>query len=257
MAVGLVQGVGNLVHEAAMLATDAQVDRAELAGYVAGRFGEIELSARWLADRERARADRMIEKLIGYLSTNPRHLTAIEREFLVQVDENVQVKGRVDRLEMDAQGRLVVIDLKTGKATSVRSGEIVEHAQLGAYQAAVEAGATEPFYADFRLDAGASVTVDLPSGHNAFAYVSAGSVDIGDGAAERVDAERMAILGNEAGASGVRFSAPAELAATAHVLVVAGRPLGEPIAQYGPFVMNTTAELQRAVSDFQRGVLAA
>ncbi|HEY1486675.1 MAG TPA: ATP-dependent DNA helicase [Micromonosporaceae bacterium] len=135
------QGVGNLVHEAAMLATDAQVDRAELAGYVAGRFGEIELSARWLADRERARADRMIEKLIGYLSTNPRHLTAIEREFLVQVDENVQVKGRVDRLEMDAQGRLVVIDLKTGKATSVRSGEIVEHAQLGAYQAAVEAGA--------------------------------------------------------------------------------------------------------------------
>ncbi|HEY2792153.1 MAG TPA: ATP-dependent DNA helicase [Micromonosporaceae bacterium] len=133
------QGVGNLVHEAAMLATDS-VDRAALAEYVAGRFNEIELTARWLADRERARADKMIEKLIGYLATNPRHLTAIEREFLVQVDQDVQIKGRVDRLEMDEAGRLVVIDLKTGKATSVR-GEIVEHAQLGAYQAAVEAGA--------------------------------------------------------------------------------------------------------------------
>ncbi len=151
------QGVGNLVHEAAMLATDATVDRAELAAYVAGRFAEIELTARWMADREQGRADRMITKLIGYLASNPRHLGAIEREFLVQIDENVQIKGRVDRLEIDAQGRLVVIDLKTGKTTSVSSGEIIEHPQLGAYQAAVEAGA----FPEFGDESGGAALVQL------------------------------------------------------------------------------------------------
>jgi RecB family exonuclease len=155
------QGVGNLVHEAAMLARDATVDRADLVAYVAGRFGEIELSARWLADRERTRAEQMIGKLVSYLATNPRHLSAIEREFLVQIDENVQVKGRVDRLEIDDAGRLVVIDLKTGKATSVRSGEILEHPQLGAYQAAVEAGA----FPDVGDESGGAALVQLGTSH--------------------------------------------------------------------------------------------
>jgi redox-sensitive bicupin YhaK (pirin superfamily) len=129
--------------------------------------------------------------------------------------------------------------------------------QSGGVAGAVVRPTTEPVVLDILLPAGVTFDVDLPAGHNAFAYVSGGSVDIGDAAPTRVDAERMAILGNDSGAAGVRLAAVADAAAPARVLLVAGRPLGEPIAQYGPFVMNTTAELQRAVSDFQRGVLAA
>jgi redox-sensitive bicupin YhaK (pirin superfamily) len=119
---------------------------------------------------------------------------------------------------------------------------------------AVERPTTEPIVLDLRLPPGRSFEAAVPAGHNAFAYVYAGAVDIGDPAAPtRVEVERMALLGNEPDASGVRL---ASAGAEARVLLVAGRPLGEPIAQHGPFVMNTTAELQRAVSDFQRGVLA-
>jgi superfamily I DNA/RNA helicase/RecB family exonuclease len=136
------QGIGNLVHAAAMLASDATVDRAELAAYVAERFDAIELSARWLAPRERMRAETMLDKLIGWLADNPRRLVAIEREFVAQLDDAVRIKGRVDRLEVDDEGRLVVVDLKTGK-TAPAEADVAEHPQLGAYQAAIEAGAFE------------------------------------------------------------------------------------------------------------------
>ncbi len=172
------QGVGNLVHAAAALAADASADRAELAAYLAERFDAIELSARWLAGRERDRADAMLDKLIGWLADNPRRLVAIERDFLVQLDAGpgaaepgaaepvdagpanagpgdpdgdpdagpdapdlvVEIKGRVDRLEIDDDGRLVVVDLKTGRTTPT-DAELDGYPQLGAYQAAVEAGA--------------------------------------------------------------------------------------------------------------------
>jgi RecB family exonuclease len=88
------------------------------------------------------RAETMLDKLIGWLADNPRRLVAIEREFVAQLDEAVRIKGRVDRLEVDDEGRLVVIDLKTGKSTPTEA-ELAEHPQLGAYQAAIEAGAFE------------------------------------------------------------------------------------------------------------------
>ncbi|MFB9235280.1 ATP-dependent helicase [Plantactinospora siamensis] len=138
------QGVGNLVHAAAMLAEDASVDRERLIDYVAGRFDAIELAARWMAGPERSRAEAMVDKLLRWLADNPRRLLAIEQEFAVRLDDPVrpvELTGRVDRLEVDEQGRLVVIDLKTGRTTAVAAADLAEHPQLAGYQAAVEAGA--------------------------------------------------------------------------------------------------------------------
>ncbi|MEV0154380.1 ATP-dependent DNA helicase [Micromonospora sp. NPDC050686] len=157
------QGVGNLVHAAAMLAEDATADRTALLEYVAARFDAIELAARWMAGPERARAEAMVDKLLRWLAGNPRRLLAIEHEFAVRLDDPhrpIELKGRVDRLEVDADGRLVVIDLKTGKSTAVTEREVAEHPQLGAYQAAVEAGA----FAEYGDSSGGAALVQLGTG---------------------------------------------------------------------------------------------
>jgi redox-sensitive bicupin YhaK (pirin superfamily) len=119
---------------------------------------------------------------------------------------------------------------------------------------AVSRPTTEPLVLDITLPAGAAFDAALPSGHNAFVYVFGGGVvDVGAEAVTRVESERMAILANDAATDGVRLTA----VQAARVLLVAGAPLNEPIAQYGPFVMNTTAQIHEAVADFQRGVLAS
>ncbi|WP_245870749.1 ATP-dependent helicase [Asanoa hainanensis] len=144
------QGIGNLVHAAAMLAEDAAADRERLIEYVAARFDAIDLAARWLAGPERERAEAMVDKLLVWLAANPRRLLAIEQEFAVRLDDptrDIELRGRVDRLEVDADGRLVVVDLKTGR-TSSTAEDLAEHPQLAAYQAAVQAGAFDAHGAD-------------------------------------------------------------------------------------------------------------
>ncbi len=115
---------------------------------------------------------------------------------------------------------------------------------------AVQRAHTEPLYLDVTLAANATFEQVLPPGHNAFIYVFRGQVVVDE---QCVPNTRMAILRNDANADGVRIVA----AQPSRFILVAGQPLGEPIAQHGPFVMNTQEELFQAVEDFRSGRLTA
>ena len=138
---------------------------------------------------------------------------------------------------------------------------VIAGAALGV-AGAVSRPTTEPLVLDITLPPGTSIDLPVPAGHTAFVYAFGGAAvavgaATGDAAPTRVDSERMAILANDAQADGVRLAAAGAQSETARVLLVAGRPLHEPIAQHGPFVMNTTLELRQAVADFQSGALAS
>jgi redox-sensitive bicupin YhaK (pirin superfamily) len=108
---------------------------------------------------------------------------------------------------------------------------------------------TEPLYLDIHLPAGADFSTAIPATHNAFIYVYRGAVKVGD---TRVESQRMGILGNTRGADGLALTA----AEDARLILIAGKPLNEPIVQYGPFVMNTQEEIHQALDDYRNGRFA-
>jgi redox-sensitive bicupin YhaK (pirin superfamily) len=117
-------------------------------------------------------------------------------------------------------------------------------------QGAMQREATAPTYLDLHLEPGARFDQALPPAHNAFVYVYRGSLTVAD---TEVPRQRMALLANTPGSDGVVLKAGAE---GAKAVLIAGQPLNEPIAQYGPFVMNTNQEIHQAVEDFRAGRLA-
>jgi redox-sensitive bicupin YhaK (pirin superfamily) len=106
---------------------------------------------------------------------------------------------------------------------------------------------TAPQMMDIKLGARGSVRHAVPASHNAFVYVFDGEAELGPGRAKAA-AGQLAVLG-----PGDLFTARA--ASSARLLFFAGRPIGEPVARYGPFVMNTDDELRQAVDDYRTGAL--
>ncbi|MXR35853.1 pirin family protein, partial [Craterilacuibacter sinensis] len=138
--------------------------------------------------------------------------------------------------------REAIPEFRTPEGVTVRVIAGVSHCTAGA----VQRPDTEPLYLDLHLPAGTRFEQAIPAGHNAFLYTYRGEVSVaGKAVADRF----MAILAND-GADGTVI----EAAQDARVILVAGAPLNEPIAQYGPFVMNTTAEIQQTLQDYRDGL---
>jgi len=116
--------------------------------------------------------------------------------------------------------------------------------EVNGTKGAVDTGVTEPTYLDVVLPAGASFAHPVKLGHNAFVYVYDGSVSVGDRKLMKTelgalsDGENIEVVAGDAGSK---------------VLIVAGKPLGEPVARRGPFVMNTMAEIRQAAEDYMAG----
>ncbi|HKX55224.1 MAG TPA: pirin family protein [Xanthomonadales bacterium] len=106
--------------------------------------------------------------------------------------------------------------------------------------------ATDPLYVDLSLPAGATQQLALPQGHNAFVYAYEGSAEI---AGQALPHQAAGILGN---GDGVEIKAGNE---DLRLVLIAGKPLGEPVVQYGPFVMNSREEIEQALADYRQGVL--
>jgi redox-sensitive bicupin YhaK (pirin superfamily) len=131
------------------------------------------------------------------------------------------------------------VELGGGAEARVLAGRV------GDVKGPIDGRVTEPVYVDVTLPAGTSATIPVPKGHHGFVYPFEGESIVAGG--KTLVRGELGVLGDgddiilEARGGAVR------------ALVVAGKPLGEPIAQYGPFVMNTADELEQAVSDFRSG----
>ena len=150
------RSLGTLIHAIAAELPEATLD--EYRDLLDRRWPELGLPEGWENDALRRRADLMLFKLAGYvasLKSAGRSLAAVEIDFTVDLAEplefvpdgetairklHTRIKGQIDRLEVDSQGAAYVVDLKTGKSKP-RKEDIIQHAQLGTYQAAINEGA--------------------------------------------------------------------------------------------------------------------
>lgn len=136
------------------------------------------------------------------------------------------------------------LDLPTGGQIKAIAGKVDLAGE--SLTAPVHGGSTDPLYLDVILRPGESVTVPLTPGYNAFLYLFEGAVTVAE---ETVAVDHVAVL-----TDGDRVTLAAGRDG-ARLLLLAGRPLGEPVAQYGPFVMNTQEELEQALQDYRNGTL--
>ncbi|MDN0084829.1 pirin family protein [Crenobacter sp. SG2305] len=151
--------------------------------------------------------------------------------------------------KMAEPGYRDIPDAEIPRYTSAAGNEVKLIAgQSDGHVGAVERPDTEPLYLDLTLPAGGHETLVIPAGHNAFVYVYQGEAQVG-GRGQRVRQQQMAVLANQPDADGVTLQSTDG----ARLLLVAGRPLREPIAQWGPFVMNSRNEVEQAIDDFRNG----
>ena len=179
-------------------------------------------------------------------SEMPRQTEGLMWGFQLWVNLPASDKMREPRYQDIAPERVPEVPSEDGARVRVVAGEAA-----GA-KGPVTGIVTEPLYLDVALAGEDRLRQPVPSGHNAFAYVFEGDVVFGgdDDPGERVASGHLAVLKDGDAVLARTAEGPARF------LLVAAKPIGEPVARHGPFVMNTRQEIHQAVRDFQEGRLA-
>jgi len=172
-------------------------------------------------------------------SEMPEQEEGLMRGFQLWVNLPASDKMTAPRYQDIAPEKIPEVEPAQGVKVRVVAG------RFGDTDGPVDGIVTQPLYLDIALDPGASIEVPVARGHNAFAYVFEGhGVALGS---ERLERSELAVL-SDGESVGLAAGDTA-----ARVLLVAGKPLREPVARYGPFVMNTRREIIQAVEDFNAG----
>lgn len=137
------------------------------------------------------------------------------------------------------------VDLANGGQARVIAGSLTQGEKTTA--GPIQGHSTEPLYVDLHLPADVMFEAPITQGHNAFVYVYEGDASIG----EKLLPHRAAGLLSDGDAARIVAGKQG-----ARLLLLAAKPLHEPVVQYGPFVMNTREEIEQAISDYQSGALA-
>lgn len=164
------------------------------------------------------------------------------RGFQLWVNLPAKDKMTDPRYQEFAPAQIPVVDPAEGVTVKVIAGTV------DGVRGPIDQPATAPLYLDIALAPDAEWQYTLPSGHNAFAYVFEGDAALGDGdEARALSTHELGLLG---GGDTLKLKAGAD---GARLILVAGKPLREPVARHGPFVMNTRQEIMQAFVDFQEG----
>jgi redox-sensitive bicupin YhaK (pirin superfamily) len=177
-------------------------------------------------------------------SEMPQQQEGRMRGFQLWLNLPARDKMTVPKYQEFGPDRIPVAKPGTGVVLKVIAGAV------GDVKGPISQPATDPTYLDLAIDAGARYTHALPIEHTAFLYVYEGVLSVGEGAsATQVKSGELAVLGE--GSRILLEGAAGEVLSRA--ILVAGSPLREPVARYGPFVMNTREQVLQAVEDYQSG----
>ena len=175
-------------------------------------------------------------------SEMPEQEEGLMRGFQLWINLPAKDKLCAPRYQDVAPERIPHVVLAAGVEAKVLVGNI------GGVHGPVETGVTDPLYLDLSFAAGAASEITLPAEHNGFVYVYEGALEAGaEAAAQKLGKGTIGVLST---GDRLRLAAGPE---GAKALLIAGKPLREPVAKYGPFVMNTREEIQQAFVDFQAG----